>query len=45
MNATELKAIINKIYNLIATETDYDTRTDIDKKIIDIINNLYIKER
>jgi len=45
MDTTELRTIIDKIYNLIATETDYDTRTDIDKKIINIINELYIKER
>ena len=45
MNIIKLKAIIDKIYNLIATKTDYDTRTDIDKEIINIINDLYIKER
>ena len=41
----ELREIISEIYNLIARKTNYKTRTEIDKEIIDIINRLYLKER
>lgn len=40
------REIISKIYNLIATQTNYDNRTNTEKKIIDLINKeIYLKER
>ena len=40
------RQIILKIYNLIATQTNYDNRTNTEKRIIDLINEeIYLKER
>ena len=45
MKEKEYRKIIDKIYNLIATNTNFKNRTTIDKQIIDLINIIYLKER
>lgn len=40
------REIIDKIYNLIATTTDFITRTECEKEIVSLINKeIYLKER
>lgn len=40
------REIILKIYNLIATQTEWESRSKTEKEIIDLINNeILLKER
>lgn len=41
----ELRDIIDYIYNLITLRTEWETRSELDREIIDVINNLYLKEK
>ena len=41
----ELRDIIDYIYNLITLRTKWETMSELDREIIDVINNLYLKER